>query len=110
MTPEHRPDHYLAFAKCADCGTDCMVRVDYGIRTPDPTRCPNCESIRAANGGPVSWVLVEQIDEATEILGVFSTRAKAERAKADVASHREWTDGLSVRAFATDLIKMKAVA
>jgi hypothetical protein len=111
MTPNARtaqPKAYCTFAKCADCGDDKLfVTVTDGVA--DRTLCDDCEAFRAAGvGGPLSWVLTEQCDEATEVLGVFSTKNKADKAKADVEAKREYTDGLSVRAFPTDLLKVGA--
>jgi hypothetical protein len=103
------PERYVTFAKCADCGSaDVYVMVDKGVRTPARPVCHECESVAAADGGPLAWVLTERCDEATEVLGVFSTKVKADKAKADVEARREFTDGLNVLAFPVDLLKVVA--
>lgn len=108
LDAEHLPARYVTFVKCSVCGAnDVYVQVDNGVQTPPVPRCVECEALRAAGSGPVVWVLKEKVDESTKILTVFSTKAKAERAKADVEAACRFTDGFSIVPFPLDLLKME---
>jgi len=100
---------FCTFKKCPGCGeADVMVYSDDRTHWPPAPLCHDCEAKAATKGGPLAWVLTERCDESTVIHGVFTTEAKAQRAKRDKEAATDITDGFDVSAYPLDMMKVVA--
>lgn len=105
-TIEPLPDRYATFSKCDDCGSLLMVVTVRGQASPRPL-CDDCRAVETAAdcGTSLDYVLIARMDEASEVLGTFSTKEKAENAMRDVADR--YPGGIAVRTFARDCLRTK---